>query len=323
MKFGFSFGFAQSESCPSPAGELIKNHTFDCGEAYWTEANSTATFTGSKVRVVRNGPGAMVWQNITLESGVEYYIDVSVTATDSTGFVNIVDPDNTSTYPLDYLDVGNHTLLFTPTISGTYKIGIGTNNPVGSYAEFDWLSVHKMAVTESPCMTSSTSPYGIVSGSSYFSSSYMPVEGMNCAVSSANAWISKVRAVADVPDDGVARGDYLDWRLTQDDLDDGMPEMVPTRFEIRPRGGMTAAWYHDRNPKAISVFGVKLDNTFDELFSLELADWGNGAARSWDITTSNKYKGFRVYVTKVNWEASNGQYNTGWSNMKMYGKYPS
>jgi len=323
-----NFGLIRSLSgtgilCLNPEGELIYDYTFDCNGARWVEFNGTAVYDDGKATVTRSGPGGQIYQNIELEAGVEYYLDLSVTATTSSAYVNIVEPDSTSSFPIDYVDVGNHNLVFTPTQDGIHRIGIGCNNPNGSTATFDWLSIHKLAVTETPCMTSSTSPYGIVSSSSYFSSSYPAYKGMNCANSSTNCWISASRNTSDVPDDGVARGDYFDWRLTQDDLDNGMPEMIPTSIIITPRAGMNASWYFDRNPKGLAIFGIKGDNTFEEIFRDDnLPDWNNGNLRQFTFTTQNKFKGFRVYITKVNWEASDGNYNTAWGKLKMYGKYP-
>ena len=177
--------------------------------------------------------------------------------------------------------------------------------------------------TQTPCMTSDTTPYGILSASSQFSNDYRPLEGMNCAVSSSNAWISAVKDTGDVPTDGNARGEWFEWKLTQDNISSGMPEMIPTWLEITPRGGMTASWYHDRNPKAIEVFGIKSDDSFEAILSEDLPDWNNGASRSWDIVTNTQFKGFRLYVTKVNWEDSDGSYNTGFSNLVMKGVAPT
>jgi len=42
--------------------------------------------------------------------------------------------------------------------------------------------------------------------------------------------------------------------------------------------------------------------------------------REFILTTQDKYKGLRMYITKVNLEDSEGKYATGLGGFKLYGK---
>ena len=143
MNFGLNFGVmgggGSEIDCPSPPGELIRNWTFSCDDLYWTPANATATYPNDNCRVVRQGSAGRVQQRVYLQSG-EYNIEVEVIATDSSGFVIITPPEGNSDFPIDFIGTGIHTGTFTATVDGTYTIGVGTNNPIGSYCEFGYLS---------------------------------------------------------------------------------------------------------------------------------------------------------------------------------------
>jgi len=95
--------------------------------------------------------------------------------------------------------------------------------------------------------------------------------------------------------------------------------MIPISFEITPRGGMNSAWWRDRNPRGLAFCGIKTDGTVELIQEYALGYWGVGTKRSWDITTTNKYRGFRVYVTNVYYETVANAYSTGIGILKVFG----
>jgi hypothetical protein len=307
-----------------PNGELVGNWDFNCGLDQWCD--NFGSYPGT---VTDNGDGTVT---LTAGSNFASIHPCFIPEGDKIWLVETkIDEITGNGKGSIRYGASNWVNVFTFNAPGVYRgysegdmatMDIGANGDSSAVIKFDYISVKEFVRFDIPCMTSPTAPYGQVTVSSEFGPNYPGWEGMNCAISSGDCWLGAQRELADVPDDGNARGDYFEWQLTDDDLAGGKPEFAPSRIEITPRGGMSAAWWRDHNPKSIAVFGIKTDGTLEEIYRRDnIADWANGDMRGWDFSTANLYRGIRVYITKVNLETSSSQYNTGWSNIKISGMY--
>jgi hypothetical protein len=131
----------QENYCKPRHDELVSNWTFDCDGMDWETFNATVSYSNGEATVIRTGLSGSIRQPIQLEAGISYTLETNVISTESSTFVSITDPGGSTTYPLNYLDVGIHTIEYIPTVTGEYLIGIGNNDPDGSSATFDYLSV--------------------------------------------------------------------------------------------------------------------------------------------------------------------------------------
>jgi hypothetical protein len=446
--------------CSPINGEYVHNYSFDCDGYKWDAEASLPTFQNSEAKVVRIGPGANIYQEIDLVAGVDYYIETFVKDTNSSAFVMVITPGGSSSFPIDYVGVGKHSVVYTATETGLHRIGIGTNDPLNSFATFDWLSVrtecishpedeylknwtfdcgtlywtfnpsynaeitpnddgsiHLKAITnygsvcpvqvpseskdwiltvkvtnlvgngkmsiqksnndwlnfyfdrgdgiysanyngsikridvgasndtsaemdfefislkervpiELPCMTSSDTPYGKVDASSEFSSSYPAWEGVNCIKNAGNCWISTNFSHDD------ATPQWIRWIE-----EENQEAIIPERFTLYPRPGMTASWYGDRNPQGLILEVINTEElthngsqvshngenvylySYDEVFNKQdIANWSNGSERSWNIGTSIAGIGIRLTVTKVDMYSNGGNFNTGFSDLRIQGR---
>jgi hypothetical protein len=95
--------------------------------------------------------------------------------------------------------------------------------------------------------------------------------------------------------------------------------MIPTRFEITPRAGMSSSWYLDNNPKEIRFVGIRVDGTEAEVFRKELSDWGDGSRRAWDVVASEGFVGVRIEVLRTKGYDADGVMHTSIGQWRVYG----
>jgi hypothetical protein len=237
-------------------------------------------------------------------------------------------------------------------VDGNFILTVGHNIPGLCYYGCSWhnwvdaeqviisnYSVEEVIETQTPKMSSPNDPYGLVTASNEFDSSYPAWEGMDGIVSSANSWLTVNTNNADIPYNSTRNtyGHYHSWFY------DRAAPMIPTRIEITPRGGMTSTWYSDNNPQGIVVFIIKPDATpiektnntgavyydFDDADLVEvyrkedIANWTTGSMRGWDIATNEYGIGYILYITKTNSSEGGGTYHTGFSHVAMFGNAPA
>ena len=299
-------------ACDLPVEEILGNWEFLCDGECWYTTNANADYSGTTVKVTRLGSGAKVAQKVNLEAG-EYFIKTQVNETTSSAFVQLG-----STYPLDYLAAGTHQ-AFVNLSAGETNIGVGTNNPVNSYSVFEYLSFKKLVEYQVPCMTSDTAPYGTVTSNSEYSEPYSAMYGLNCDKD--DCWVSEELDLASVPDDGIERGAYLEWKLTDDDLANGRNEFIINKLVFKPRDRMPNDALRLTNPQSLVLYGIKTDNSLEEVWRNDsISEWANNVEREWSFNSNKFYRGFRLYVTKVRKEDEESIYNTGASYVKVFGK---
>jgi len=221
-------------------------------------------------------------------------------------------------------------------ISGDGYFGVGGYQWEGSETLLiDNLRAEPINYTETPVMISPDTPYGYCFASNKFDNDYSPWKGMDNIISSSDAWVTELIDNSNIPFDSTlnVHGHYWGWWFAN-----AIP-MIPNTFTVYPRGGMASNWWRDNNPQGLVVFGIKAGsqplsqtgdnivwdpNDLTEVFRKEdIADWANGNARSWTITTTDTFIGFVVYVTKTNKSQSGGVYHVAWSHFKMTGLYSS
>jgi hypothetical protein len=306
---------AIGKACDIPPEEILGNWEFLCDGECWNEVNASADYSGTAVKVTRLGSGAKVAQTVNIPSG-EYLIKTKLNETTSSGFVQLG-----SSYPLDYLDAGTYEQLVN-LAAQEVSIGVGTNNPDNSYCIFEYLSFQKLGNYQIPCMTSENTPYGIVSSNSEYSEPYGPEFGLNCDKD--DCWVSEEFDIANVPDDGIERGAYIEWKLTDEDLNNGRQLFYMNSLEYKPRDRMPSDALLLTNPEKLVLYGIKTDDTLEEVYRNDaISEWANNNPRTWTFTSNKRYKGFRLYITKVRKEDTDGIYNTGASYVKVSGKIPT
>ena len=134
----------KTDYCRPQGDELVSNWTFYCNGMDWITFNADANFDNNQVTVIRTGLSGSVRQSIRLIAGKSYRLETNVLSTSSSTFISVTDPAGATTYPVDYLDVGVHSVEYTPTQTGDYIVGVGSNTPNGSSAKFDYLSVKEI-----------------------------------------------------------------------------------------------------------------------------------------------------------------------------------
>jgi hypothetical protein len=215
--------------------------------------------------------------------------------------------------------IPSHDLWFTTTVNFTEaypSIRTHTRTYDGIFASHYQYDKYAVKFTQTPNMTGAQSPYGITRASNAIDG-YPAWEGMNYTVSANNAWLTDVIAIEDIPENG----HYMEWKLRPQDLET-MPMMIPVAFEITPRGISNSDWFLKHNPQGLLVYGIRGDDSLVEIFRKDdMNDWGDGNKRTFQITTNELCKGFRLHITKTNNSEAGIDYHSGFSKLIMYGKY--
>jgi hypothetical protein len=143
---------------------------------------------------------------------------------------------------------------------------------------------------------------------------YNKYSGMNNVINTSNAFCTEVITdPAAVP----ASGHYHGWYYL-----DATP-MMPTRFKMVPRPGLTADWYLKNQPKSLVITGLKYDMTEVEVFRNDnLPDWSDGATREWNIQTDKNFVGYKAYVPNTNSFNNGDSYHWCMSHSVMHGAFP-
>ena len=222
------------------------------------------------------------------------------------------------------------------TAPGTYKeiyeatdeintVRVGHNSsPADKYIVFDKINMIAVNETQTPCMTSYTSPYGIVEVSTEFSGLYAGWKGMNCtADNTSDAWLTPVWNNAEAPDPEAGEV-WFQWYLTDDDLAAGMSLMYPTKITIKPRIGMTTSWYIDNNPYRMRIVGINEDMSEEVLVNEYMTDnWTGSGTREIDLTglATSRKRGIKVYILGTKGYDGGGSFHSGWAWVKAEGIY--
>ena len=175
----------------------------------------------------------------------------------------------------------------------------------------DGLLEYEPTYTETPCMTSADTPHGTVTDNIHYNDGTYNLigwKGMTCSANDAyDCWCTPTPTdTADIPV-------WLDWR------EPAAKSMTPTKFRITPRAGMGAPWYPDNNPKEIGLNIIKVDGSEVEVFRQEIPDWTDSNAREWDVTTTEKGIGVRLYIYRTLLYDSGGDFHTCVADFKVWG----
>jgi len=168
--------------------------------------------------------------------------------------------------------------------------------------------------TETPCMTSPTTPLGIASTNVHYDDGTYNLEGwkgMSCtAVDAYDCWCTPIPTeAADLPV-------WLDWREAS------ATPMTPTRFRIRPRAGMSGSWYPTNNPKEISLSVIHSDGSETEVFRIVNENWNDASAREWTVDTTESGVGIRLYIHSTQGYDDGGDFHTCVGDFHVWGTYP-
>jgi len=220
-------GVGTVDECRGTNGELLYNYSFDCGIKGWGfDPSYPATITdngdGSLHLKTNSNFGSLV-PNKDDFGNSNYILECEVKNIIGNGKMSIRDSGG-AWHNFSFTTNGIHTFFYDGDIR---EIHCGADGDTTYEADYEYISLRKYTIVTNPCMTSDTTPYGVAKSSGNFSDSYKAYEGLSCFTSSAEAWLSPTRDLADIPDDGIARGDYIEWSLTDADLSNGMPEMIP------------------------------------------------------------------------------------------------
>ena len=175
--------------------------------------------------------------------------------------------------------------------------------------------------TRTPCMTGYTSPYGVVSASHELTD-YWAWKGIDCSnVTTRDAWLTP-----SLENDAVSPENeevWFEWKLTDNDLSNGMPLMIPTKVIIAPRKGMTESWYTSNNPYRLRIKGILEDNTEVTLVDeYQTDDWIGAGQREISINTDQSCRGLRVYILGTKAYDGGGTFHSGWGASYFEGIYP-
>ncbi len=169
--------------------------------------------------------------------------------------------------------------------------------------------------TETPCMTSPTTPLGIASTNVHYDDGTYNLEGwkgMSCtAIDAYDCWCTPT------PTDAADLPVWLDWREAS------ATPMTPTRFRIRPRVGMGASWYPENNPKEISLNVIKSDDSEVEVFRIVNENWDDASAREWTVDTEESGVGIRLYIHSTQGYDDGGDFHTCVGDFHVWGETPS
>jgi ACT domain-containing protein len=274
----------------------------------------------------QEGYSAMVAENYSEESGV-FYLECDVVETVGTTRMVPKKKVGDDWFPPTSLSVGtNVQRIDTGTDAIDYVI-FGADSDATSSLTLSRISLRKYDETTTPVMTGAQTPYGTTMATSVIDG-YPAWRGMNNNLGASNAWLTEVITdLSTIPEDtelGTV-GHYMEWKLRPQDLDSGMPPMLPTKFTIYPRGGVGSDWYGKHNPQSIYFVGIKEDDSLVKLYEkTDISDWRNGDSRTWDIPTHNHAcKGFRIYIGKTNNSEAGTDYHTGFGHLVVHGDYPT
>jgi len=157
------------EDCfEKPFGEYLFNWNFNCRLMHWgTASNYPATITdlgGGIVHLKTNSQYGSIVPDAVPSDAAEWILEVSIFNIIGNAKMSIRRPNNTwinHQIPGD----GVHQMLYSGTIK---EIHIGASNDTTMEADYDYYSLRKYSMTETPCMTGSETPYGHVSASRHF-----------------------------------------------------------------------------------------------------------------------------------------------------------
>ena len=338
MRFGLNFGFGGNKgvaSCYTPPNELFKNPFFNCGLEDWTDNNDGGSgYTGTlidnndgtvTVRAEADNPAYYSLQPSfnDIPAG-EYLISIDVpsfTATNGWKASYRIDTTWHDAIPLN-TNTGRTSQLLTLS-NDTNRWNIGHSGAVADEEiVFSEISIKAVNTTRTPCMTSYTAPYGVVSASHELTG-YEAWKGIDCSNGSANdAWLTPVIDNADVSPENEEV--WFEWQLTDEDIASGMPYMIPTSVVIAPRKGMNEGWYTSNNPYRMRVKGIRPDGSeFTIVDEYQTDDWIGAGSRTIDLPTTEECRGVRVYILGTKGYDGGGSLHTGWGAGYFTGVYPN
>jgi len=168
--------------------------------------------------------------------------------------------------------------------------------------------------TETPCMTAVDSPYGYVTTNDHYDDGSYNLEGwkgMTCTTINAyDCWCTSS------PMDPSLIPAWVQWEFP------GATPMVPTRFSIKPRAGMQAGWYGERNPTEIGLAGVRADGSTTEFFHTTISDWDDNSKREFDVSgaTTEAFIGIRLNIYSNRYYEDNGEFHACIGDFHVWGE---
>lgn len=118
---------------------------------------------------------------------------------------------------------------------------------------------------------------------------------------------------------------WVGWWLRDEDIDAGMPLMVPTQVYMKPRQVMPTSWTEANNPRRLRIKGIASDMSeftiLDEWFD---DTWVGAGDRTLDLTgmTDIPCRGVKVYVLGTKAYEEGGNLHTGFGLIRITGVYP-
>ena len=331
LNFGLSLGGkGVGRACPKPQGEIFDNPDFNCGMLGWK--TNEPGYTGSideldsAVRLTAQDPDPdyfSIGPNEQSLPGGKYLIDVNVTELSAANGWKFSVKDLSDVWwdLLDGTTVGDFTAVVD--MGDVKEIHIGHKAASdGEYITFDHISMMEVDETRTPCLTGPESPYGHCEAS-HVLDAYYAWKGMDCSNAHANdAWITPVIDNADVSPENEEV--WFGWWLRDEDLDAGMPLMVPTKVVISPRKGMSESWWTTNNPYRIRVKGILEDMSEVVLVDeYRTDDWIGSGSREITITTDQQCRGLKLYILGTKGYDGGGTFHTAIGASYFEGVYPA
>ena len=180
-------------------------------------------------------------------------------------------------------------------INDRMKRWLSSHGFVGNLPDMyhQWIKNITVPQNSTPCMTSTTEPYGEITASASLENGSITLwKGMNCTtVDSVDTWCVPVDTPMPV---------WIQWRF------DSSPPSVPKRVRIKPRVDMAASWYADHNPREIKIYVIHPDDSLTEVAHFDELNWMDSEARDFYIQTDEDGIGVRLEITRTNTSDDNG-----------------
>jgi hypothetical protein len=175
---------------------------------------------------------------------------------------------------------GNTNLMVAPGYWGCSSHRVTDGDPL-----ITDLNIVEVTAARTPCMTSSTDPYGVVEASSIFGPNYAAWKGMNCTTNgSTDTWIS----YAEDP-----MPQWIRWVAPP-----GSTAMVPFKLTVVGRS-INASHNRDHGPETMTLIGTLNGVDWIDIQTWSGLDFGAQRTQIFGVTSDQAFVGIGIRVDNV------------------------